>query len=230
MDDQLLEYHESYSLNEFGQKISNTQVYKIDNKGYKSLVDTYEELVIDDTEIIETLTNESYSVKAAATCSACVKIAVKAYRVASNGFKYLLKKTPTSTVVKTITSNSLTKVAPIVSKYTPHKVNLGIRVFTLRKQDLQHMLTRHHMSYWNSGIGAPLNQTFFINNMSPKTLNHIASQAIGKNAATLNNAIKNGKKFYSVSYTYSGITYKVGVDFTQKAITQIYPTSTFLLP
>lgn len=26
MDDQLLEYHESYSLNEFGQKISNTQV------------------------------------------------------------------------------------------------------------------------------------------------------------------------------------------------------------
>lgn len=54
-------------------------------------------------------------------------------------YRYYLKRSATSATLKTVISNSVSKVAPVVSNYTAHQVKLGTRTLTLTKSDLQHI-------------------------------------------------------------------------------------------
>lgn len=212
MDGNLYEYHEVKEVVE-GKNIIQTTTYLVNDFGDKEKVDYYE------------ISDASYQVMCGPPCFYIAVVAIRA------GTSYYLRKTATSATLRTIVSQPASRVAPVVSSYTPHTVSVGGRSFTITKADMSHILQRHHQTYYSASQGNPLNQTFFYDNISTSTINNIASQALRQNAGKIDDYILQGKGYINVQTSYNGVTYNVGSQITgARQITNIYPSTTYIAP
>ncbi|RND01089.1 hypothetical protein [Lysinibacillus halotolerans] len=233
------EYHEKYSI-ENNIKLIKTTSYLVNTEGEKEFIDYFERqeelelhspITLEDNFVPdEAIRKDEYQIMCGPPCGYIAVIAVRA--LVSGTYRYYLKRTATSATLATVTSQPVSRVAPVIANYSPRVFSAGGRSYKITKQDMQHFLQRHHMNYWNAGIRAPQNgQTFFVKNMSTRTLDHIASQAVQRNATAISTARSKGWSFTNqITYTYNGITYRVGVDLVNNRVTQLYPLTTYIAP
>jgi len=215
----LYEYHEVKDLID-GKEVTQITTYFINEFGDKEKVDYYE-TGIDYLEVSNELIQPMCG-------PPCLFVAVVVVR---QGTSYLLKRSLTSATLRTVASQPATRVAPVISSYTPHTVNVSSRTFTITKSNMQHILQRHHQTYYHAGAGNPVNQTFFYDNISTGAINNIATQALRQNATLIDDYIRAGKGYINVPTTYNGVTYQVGAQLTgSRQITNIYPTITYIAP
>lgn len=212
-------YHEKY-VNVGGKRIIQTTTYTPDEK---NVIDYYE---------YEIATSSLGSVGVTPRCGPpCGFIAVIAVRSVVSGLaQYTLRRTATSAILKTVKHAPPARIQGVIANYSQHNFTAGGKAFHINKNRMQHFLERHHTNYFNSHLSKAGNtQSFFVDSMDPRLLNHIGSQATQKNVSTI---LSSSKHFVQVDYTYNGIVYRVGVDksFSPYLVTQIYPRTTFLLP
>lgn len=161
-------YHELKTIKN-GKNVIQVTIYTSDEK---SIIDSYDqELNIVNENSIQPLCGPP-----------CGWIAVIAIRtILPSIIKYDLRKSASSATLKSILHAPPSRIQGVLANYTQHEFKAGGINFKVRKSDMEHYLERHHGNYFNILKEKPdVTQSFFVDTMDPRVLNHIATQATQK--------------------------------------------------
>ncbi|MBM7774692.1 RHS repeat-associated protein [Actinokineospora baliensis] len=107
----------------------------------------------------------------------------------------------------------------ILRDWTSKRYMFGNQSFLLDKRGMDHILTRHHPTYWNGSVKAT--QSFFDRRMSVNDVQDTVSDVLKQNRDTL--ATRGSRGMYQVRGTVNGKEYVVGLN--NGRVGQLYPVA-----
>ncbi|PRS79190.1 hypothetical protein C6Y04_01440 [Bacillus sp. GBSW2] len=120
---------------------------------------------------------------------------------------------------KTFKKAPKTKVVNALKNYKGATYKAGSKTYKLSKDDMKHMLERHHPKYWNGS--AKKTQTFYDSRLSIKDIENIAINVAKQNRTKLSKISANGSG--QVEGKVNGVKYILGVK--KGHLHQLYPKS-----
>ena len=156
----------------------------------------------------------------------CGYIAVIAVRSVVNGVARAILKNSAGKTIKTIVPAASGAAANTARNYVVKNITVNGKSFSIPQERMKHFLERHSMNHWN-GSWAPNNtpQSFFHPGMTVQQIEKIAFDGLRANSSKLV-----GEGFITFNHSHNGIVYQIGVNMKQRAITQIYPRTTYVSP
>lgn len=96
--------------------------------------------------------------------------------------QYTLRKSLSRAVLKTVKDQPKSRLDAVIANYPQYNFTAGGKSFHINKNRMDHFLKRHHINYFSAKSSVSgQTQSFFINELNPRILNHIGSQATAKN-------------------------------------------------
>ncbi|MER5703810.1 RHS repeat-associated core domain-containing protein [Micromonospora sp. NPDC002296] len=107
--------------------------------------------------------------------------------------------------------------APVLRGWQSQRFQFGNQQFLLDKKGMEHVLTRHHLSYWDGSVKAQ--QTFFDPSMSADEVQLAIGSVMRQNRDTLMRRGSSG--MYQIQGTVDGVEYVLGLN--NGRVGQFYP-------
>ncbi|MFS0653992.1 hypothetical protein [Bacillus sp. 179-C3.3 HS] len=120
---------------------------------------------------------------------------------------------------KTFKKAPKSNVVNALKNYKGASYNVGSKTYKLTKDDMKHILERHHPKYWDGS--AKKTQTFFDDRLSIQDIEDIALSVAKQNRDKLSKISSNGMG--QVEGTVNGVKYILGVN--KGHLHQLYPKS-----